>query len=385
MKFAQLVAANLLARHRVRSLLTVLSIGVAFAIFVYLATIRKAFDFGLSSAGDARLFVRNRTTLLLPLPMSYLARLRDVPGTTAVAYATFLGGIYKERKNFFGQIAVEPRDYLRIFPEFLLPKTQLDAWLRTRTGAVVGRRIAEKYGWHVGDKVSLLVPMFPAKSGGVQWTFDVVGIYDGRFPETDTNEFLLRNDYFDENRAVGSGTVGWYVVQIADVHRVAGIARTIDALFANSPYETKSEPEAAIRKGFTNQVADFGSIVAVILSAVFFTILLVAGNTMAQSVRERTSELAVLKAIGFSNVQVLGFVLSESLAFAIAGGAAGIASAWLAVSRRGDPTGILPFFYFPVEQLPNAIAIVLLLGILAGVVPAIEAMRLNAADALRRD
>ncbi|HSP33164.1 MAG TPA: FtsX-like permease family protein [Thermoanaerobaculia bacterium] len=385
MRFASIVFASLVGRHRVRCLLTILSIVMAFVIFVYLATIRKAFEFGVSDEGAQRVFIRNKISLLFPLPVSYLPQIREIDGITTAAYATVLGGIYKnDRKNFFAQIAVEPHDYFRIFPEFLLPKKQFDTWLATRTGAISGRRIANRYGWKVGDKVSLDVPLYPSKSG-LTWTFDVVGIYDGKFKESDENQFLLRNDYFDANRITGAGAVGFYMVRVADVRRVDAIVSAIDRRFANSAYETHSEPEAAMRRGFTNQVANFWTIVATILAAVFFTILLVTANTMAQSVRERTSELAVMKAVGFTDAQLLVLVLAESMTIAVVGGTAGVAAGWTAVVRNGDPTHILPFFYFPPEQLAPAATFMILLGLCAGVLPAVQAMRLNPVDALRRE
>ncbi len=383
MNLFPLMLANLARRHRTRTLLTILSIIMAFMIFVYMATIKKAFDFGLSSAGDNRLWIRSKISLVVALPRAYQDQIGNVDGVANVTHANLFVGVYKDPKNFFGQVAVEPDGYLAMFPEFLLPKDQHDAWLRTRTGAVAGRRIADKFGWKIGDKITLRSSMFPAKSG-LDWTFDLVGIYDGRYKETDQNQFLFRWDYFDENRLAGAGKTGFFIVMVKDVRRAAQIARNIDALFANSPSETKSESEAAMRRGFTNQVADFGAIVKVILSAVFFTILLIAGNTMAQSVRERTSELAVMKAVGFTDQEVLTFVLSESLLIAVIGGVAGIVAGWSAVNA-GDPTGVLPFFYFPIEQLPLAIAFIAGLGLLAGALPAFQAMRLSTVDALRRE
>ena len=383
MRLVPLMLANLARRHRTRTALTLLSIGIAFMVFVYMATIRKAFDLGLSAAGDNRLWVRSRISLVMAVPRVYDEQIRNVNGVTGVTHANLFIGIYKHPKNFFGQVAVDPAGYLRVFSEFLLPKDRLDSWLRTRTGAVAGRRIAEKFGWRIGDKITLRSSMFPTKSGQ-DWTFDLVGIYDGKYKETDLNQFLFRWDYFDENRVGSRGKVSLFIVTIENVRKAAEIARAIDALFVNSPSETKTESEAAMRKGFTNQVADFGAIVAVILSAVFFTILLIAGNTMAQSVRERTSELAVMKAVGFTDLEVLTFVLSESMLLAAIGGGGGLLAGWATV-KAGDPTGVLPFFYFPLEQLPAAIAFIAGLGLLSGVLPAIQAMRLSTVDALRRE
>jgi putative ABC transport system permease protein len=383
MTLIPLMLAGLAKRHRTRTLLTTLSIIVAFVIFVYMATIKKAFDFGVSSVGDNRLWVRSKMSLLGSLPRGHEDQIGRLDGVTNVTHANFFAGIYKDPKNLFGQLSVEARGYLAMFPEFVLPKEQLDAWLRTRTGAVAGRRIADRFGWKVGDKIPLRTSMFPGKGGSV-WTFDLVGIYDGKHKETDLNQFLFRSDYFQENFIGAAGRVGFLMVMVKDPRRADEIARAIDALFENSPDETKTDGEAAMRKGFTNQVANFGAIVGVILSAVFFTILLIAGNTMAQSVRERTSELAVMKAVGFTDLQVLMFVLSESFLIAWIGGSLGIAAGWGSVAA-GDPTGVLPFFYFPLEKLPLALGFIIGLGLLAGLLPAIQAMRLNTVEALRRE
>jgi len=385
MKFAGILLSSF-KRHRLRTMLTLLSIVVAFILFGYLAAIRKAFEMGVSVAGADRLIIRHKVSLIQPLPISYKAQIAQIPGIALVTHATWFGGIYKDPKqSFFGQLPVIPDEYMAMYPEFLLPKAQFDAWKRTRTGAVVGRKTADRFQWKVGDRVPIQATVWRSKSGDPMWPFDIVGIYDGKNKETDTTQFLFRYDYFDENRAFGQGLVGWYLVRIKDPAHAEQIAKSIDDHFANSMYETKTETEKAFIKGFADQMGNIGKIVTFILTAVFFTILLVAGNTMAQSVRERVSELGVTKAIGFSDTQVLAFVLIESSIVAIIGGTIGLALAWLMVSR-GDPTGgALPMFFFPPRDLAIGILCVLLLGIVSGLLPAIQAMRLNTVDALRRD
>ncbi|MFQ5789943.1 MAG: ABC transporter permease, partial [Acidobacteriota bacterium] len=264
------------------------------------------------------------------------------------------------------------------------PEEEKAAWLATRTGAVVGRTTAERFGWEVGDRIPIQATIWRKKDGTRTWEFDLVGIYDGAKKGTDTTQFLFRYDYFGEARAFGEGWVGWYTVRVDDPAGAAEVAQRIDGEFANSPAETKSETEKAVAGAFAKQVGNITAILIAILSAVFFAILLVAGNTMAQAVRERKEELAVLKAIGYSNRHVLALVLAESSLMAVLGGGVGLTVAWLLIAQ-GDPTGgLLPIFYLTAEDILIGFAFVLLLGLAAGILPALQAMRLGIVDALRR-
>jgi putative ABC transport system permease protein len=384
MKFLRLVLPNF-KRHKTRTLLTILSVMVAFILFAYLGAIRYAFSFGVSVAGADRLIVRHKVSLIQLLPQSYEAEIERVEGVADATHATWFGAIYKDPKNFFGQMPVKPEEFMRMYPEFELPKEQYDAWLKTRTGAIVGRTTADRFGWKVGDKIPLMATYWRSKEKNSQlWTFDLVGIYEGS-PETDTSNFFFRHDYFDEMRRGGQGQVGWYYIRVADPRNAEAVAKAVDAVFENSPAETKTETEKAFVKGFAEQAGNIGAIVMAILTAVFFTILLVAGNTMAQAVRERMSELGVLKAIGFTDSQVLMLVLTEALIIAVVGGGLGLLLGYLAV-QGGDPTGgALPVFIFPVrDRILGAICVVLL-GVVSGLLPALQAMRLNAVEALRRE
>jgi putative ABC transport system permease protein len=383
MKFALLILSNF-KRHKTRTLLTILSIIVAFVLFAYLAAIRTAFSMGVSVAGADRLIVRHKVSIIQMLPSSYEAQIERIDGVTDATHATWFGGIYKEPKNFFGQMPVKPEEFMRMYPEFKLPKEQMDAWLKTRTGAIAGRTTADRFGWKVGDKIPIQGTIWRTKDGSPMWTFDLVGIYEGT-KETDTSNFFFRHDYFDERRAFGTGSVGWYYIRVKDPRNAEAVAKAVDATFANSPAETKTETEKAFVKGFAEQAGNIAAIVMSILTAVFFTILLVAGNTMAQAVRERMSELGVLKAIGYTDGQVLSLVLAEALIIAGIGGAIGLFLGWMAVSA-GDPTGgALPVFTLPQRDLAMGAAFIVLLGIISGALPAIQAMRLNAVEALRRE
>jgi putative ABC transport system permease protein len=311
--------------------------------------------------------------------------MEQVPGVASAVHFTWFNGIYKnEPKNFFGTFPVSDIEkLLEIFPELVLPPEQKQAWLKTRTGAVVGRQLANRFNFKIGDRIALASPIWPRQGDGA-WEFDIVGIYDGAKKGTDTSGFYFRYDYFDEARAYGKGLAGWYGVKVNAPDRAVEVAKAIDNEFANSAYETKTEPEGAFMQGFAQQIGDIGTILIAILSAVFFTILLVAGNTMAQSVRERTGELAVFKAMGFTNGLALTLVLAESLVMVSFGGLAGLGVAWLIASRGSPVPAMLPVFYLPVRYLLIGVLFVIGLGLAAGILPALQAMRLRIADALRR-
>ncbi len=383
MKYFTLLWSNL-RRKKLRTILTLLSIAVAFVLFGYLAAIRQAFNQGIDVAGLDRLVTRQKVSIIQLLPQSYKERMERIPGVSLAVYATWFGGIYQKPSNFFAQMPVQPEQFMEMFPEYRLTDEHRRAWLETRTGAIVGRITAERFEWQVGDRIPLQSPIWATKEGGQTWEFDLVGIYDGAEKGTDTSQFFFRHDYFDENRRDGDGLVGWYWVRVDDPEKAGQIASSLDAEFANSPYETKTEPEGAFVQGFAKQIGNITAIMMAILTAVFFTILLVAGNTMAQSVRERIQELAVLKAIGFTDRGVMALVLGESCLMAGLGGIIGLAIAWWLVSL-GDPSGgSLPVFFFPTRDLLLGVVLVFVLGLVTGLVPALQAERLQIADALRR-
>ena len=383
MKFLPLIWKNIW-RRKVRTIFTLLSIFVAFLLFGILMTIRAAFSLGVELAGVDRLIVIHKVSLIQPLPVSYQGRLSTVPGVDLATHASWFGGIYQDPKNFFAQMAVEPEPYLKIYKEFRVPPDQMKAWLADRQGAIVGRELAKRFGWKVGDRIPIQGTIFRPKSGaGDTWLFNVSGIYDGD-PGTDLTNFFFRYDYLDENRRRCDGCVGWYIVKIADPSQSASLAHKFDDMFANSDYETKTTTEKGFIDSFAKQIGDIGTIMMAILAAVLFTILLIVGNTMAQSVRERTSELAVLKTLGFSNGAIVMLVLVESMFIALLGGGLGLGLAWLFV-QGGDPThGMLPAFVLPNRDLVAGVAVMVMMGLLAGTLPAVAAMRLRITDALRR-
>jgi putative ABC transport system permease protein len=382
MKFFPLVWRNLW-RRKLRTTFTLLSIFVAFLLFGILMTIRTAFTFGVELAGLDRLVLIHKISLIMPLPVSYQPRLQSVPGVEAATHQTWFGGVYQDPSNFFAQIAVEPELFLQVYPEFEVAADQVKAWLADRQGAMVGRDLADRFGWEIGDRIPIQATIWQPKQGQT-WEFNIAGIYDGA-DGVDKTQFFFRYDYLDENRSAGEGLVGWYVVKIADPSKTVEMSHTFDEMFANSSAETKTTSEKGFVEGFAKQVGDIGAIMIAIVTAVLFNILLIAASTMVQSVRERTSELAVLKTLGFSGGLILALVLAESMAIALTGGALGLGLAWLIV-QGGDPTGgMLPIFALPSRDVAVGVGLMALVGLLAGALPATAAMRLRITDALRRN
>ena len=381
MKFIPLLWSSLW-RKKTRTIFTLLSVFVAFLLFGILMTIRTAFTFGVEIAGADRLVIIHKVSLIMPLPISYLERLRATEGVALVEHQTWFGGVYQDPSNFFAQMAVDPEAFSKVYAEFKISPDVMKAWLADRQGAVVGVDLAKRFGWKVGDRIPITGTIWQPKHGQ-PWEFNIVGLYEGDKGVDKTN-FLFRYDYLDENRSRGEGLTGWYVVKITDAKRATEMAAKFDAMFANSSAETKTTTEKGFVEGFAKQVGDIGSIMVAILVAVLFTMLLVAANTMAQSVRERTSEVGVLKTLGFSNGSILALVLSESVLIAALGGGLGLFVAW-AIVMQGDPTnGALPVFMLPTRDVAIGAGLIFVLGLAAGAVPALNAMNLKITDALRR-
>jgi len=328
-----------------------------------------------------------KISLINPLPLSYMHQIETVPGVKEVTHANWFNGIYQDPKNFFANFAVDPESYLRIYPEFKIPEDQKKAWLADRTGAVVGIDTAKRFGWKIGDRVPLQGVIY-RRPDGQPWEFTIDAIYDSPQKGVDKTQFFFHYDYMNEtvrDRAYGHDQVGWYVIKVADPSQSEQLAQRLDGMFANSSNETKTATEKAFVSSFASQIGDIGAIMIAIATAVLFTILLVAGNTMAQAIRERTNELAVLKTLGFSDGRILRLVLGESCLMAVTGGVLGLALAWVAITAIGDPTnGMLPIIYLPTSDAIAGLVLVVLLGFATGILPAYQASRLKIVDALRR-
>jgi len=379
-KFLPLIWMNVW-RRRIRTTFTLLSLLIAFMLFGIVMTVRYAFAFGVDVAGADRLVLINKVTLILPLPISYKQQIERVPGVEEVTHQSWFNGAYQQPTNVLTTLAVDPNTFLDIYSEYKLPEQQVKAWLADRQGAVVGKDLADRYGWKIGDRIPLMSSIYP---GAEPWEFNISGIYDAE-SGIDKTQFFLRYDFLEENRPdYMKGIVGWYIVKIDDPFRAVELGQAFDALFANSGAETKTTTEKGFVEGFAKQVGDIGTITVAIASTVLFMFGLVAASTMVQSVRERTNELAVLKTLGFKDGTILALVLSESLFMTLVGGGLGLGAAWLVV-QQGDPTGgRLPIFELPPSNILAGIGLMVLMGVLAGLAPAIGAMRLQITDALRR-
>ena len=372
-------------RKKIRTSLTILSVFVAFLLFALLSALGYAFRGGVDVADAERLIVIDKISLINPLPMSYLNRIAATDGVQAVTHASWFGGYYQEPRNQFPQFPVDPRSYVAMYPEFNIPEEQLAAWVRNRTGAVVGQELADTYGWKIGDRIPIQATIWSRTDGERTWEFDLEGIFSTDDPRGSSALLLFQYDYFEEARAFGKGTVGWYILRVASGADPVAVANAIDLQFANSPNETETSTEAAFSQSFTKQFGNIALIVTLILGAVFFTLLLVSGNTMSQSVRERIAELAVLKTLGFGDRAVLGIVLSESVLIMLMGGVLGLGLGWLLIQGLAKQfAAFLPGVFLSPAAILGGVAIMIGAGLLAGIFPALKAMRLSIIDALAR-
>jgi putative ABC transport system permease protein len=378
LKSFRLVWANL-RRKKIRTTLTIGSFTVALFLFGLLAAIRMGFRGGADAAGADRLDVINRVSLILPLPLSYRDRLLKVPGVKGVTYATWFGGVYQDERNFFPQFAVDKDTWFDVYADYVVSPEGRDAFMKDRQACMVGRALAKRFGFKVGDRLPLRGTIW-----GGNWEFNVVGIYDGSRPEADTSGMFFRADYLDESRQFGQGTVGWYVVKLGDPDEAVQVAKAIDTLFENSPFETLTQTEKAFAASFVKQMGNVELLIMTIGAVVFFTLLLVTGNTMAIAVRERSGELAVLKTVGFSDARVLRLILAEAILIAGQGGLIGLALAKVVIPALSRALPMLGALYVSPLTFVAGFALALAVGTAAGLLPAIGAMRLRVVDALRR-
>ncbi len=380
MKFFRIILANL-TRKPVRLLLTLGSFAVALLLFSLLAVVRGAFILG-DIASANRLIVINRTSIINLIPLSYRDKILRIPGVTHVAHYNWFGGIYQKEENFFPQFVIDPENQRQVMPELVVSDDQWNAFLKDRQGAIAGAKTAERFGWKIGDRIPIKTTLY----GGGAWEFNLVGIYHGKRPQDDETQFWFQWDYFEEHipQAV-KGQIGWYVLRVKDPDDAPRVAKAIDAEFMNSPNETKTETESTWIANWVKQWGNIQFLILTIGSVVFFTLLLVTGNTMAISVRERTPELAVLKAIGFSDRSVLFFVLGESLVIALAGGLLGLLFAVMAIPFLAQAlSGMLPRLILSPGLLSSGLSAAIVVGIISGILPGIAAMRMRVVNALRK-
>ncbi|TWI01815.1 putative ABC transport system permease protein [Luteimonas cucumeris] len=385
MKYLHLIWAELF-RRKTRTILTLLSILAAFLLFGLLNGVRESFaEAGRSAAGASRLQTGSKLSFIQTLPLSLHERIKQVDGVQAATYANWFGGAYQDPRNQIFSFAVAP-NYLDLYPEIEVDPKQREAFDNTRTGILVGELLMKRFGWKVGQKIPLQSTIFPNRDGSKNWSFDIVGTMRSKDKKSGgwyDNLILMQWKYFDESTSYNRGETGWYVVRVADPAQADRVAKAIDALSANSAYETKTMTEQAAFANWMKQTANIGLIVGSIMGAVFFTLLLLTGNTMAQAVRERIPELAVLKTIGFKDGSVLGLVLAESVLLVLIGGVLGLGlAAVLGPLINVGSGGMINMPPVGLSSWLLGLGLMIAIGLLVGALPAMRAMRLNIVDAL---
>jgi len=387
----RLLLLNLL-RKPLRTVLTVLGVGVALLLFCFLEAVLTSFNAGVNMADASRLVVQHKESIIFELPMSYRGLIAQTEGVTGVAVASWFGGLSQEpgpdgktRESFFAQFATDIEDYLALYPELEVPPDQRAALMNDRMGCLLGAKIAQRLNKQVGDRLVLRSTIWSDRSGSSNWEFNVRAVYTTDSPTFDQTMMLFHFTRFDEARQFGQGSVGVYLISIDDPSRSAEISSAIDSRFANSPHETRTMTEKAFNIQFIGMLGNFELLLRSIGTAVVMTMLLVSANTMMMSARERTREMGVLKAIGFTDGQIFLLLIGESLALSLLGAVAGVGLAWLLanVLHLNPKPDFFPVFYLPAESILAAIAVALLTGFFSGIIPAVSGMRLKATEALR--
>jgi len=383
MKYFILIAAAL-TRSRTRTVLTLLSVVTAFLLFGLLDSVRVVFSGGSGVDGADRLLVASKLSLTQTLPVNLERQIAVVPGVRETGFGMWFGGIYQDPRNFFPSFAVS-ENYLDLFPEYSIDPGQRRAFDADRSGAVVGRSLAAQYGWKVGDVIPMQATIFPNSDGTNNWPLTLRAVFDLKRQDAASNDrvMFLHWDYFNESNAFLRDQISTVTVQLDDPGQASQVAQAIDRLSENSDHETRTQTEQAFMTAFAKQFADVGLIVTSIMGAVFFTLLLLTGNTMTQAVRERIPELAALKTLGFTNRAVLWLVLAESALLLVIGGVLGMVLASIAIHVLGVANGgVLPASRIPAQTWMAALGLMAVIGVLVGLAPALRAMRLNIVDAL---
>lgn len=384
MTFLQLIRKNLF-RKKLRTILTVFAIFMAFAIYGVLATFQNALNSGADTASADRLIVTNKINFTLPMPIAYASRVATVPGVKLVAHANWFGGYYQEPKNFLVALAIDPQSYLDLYPEYVLSSAQRAAFLGDRGSIIVGEALAKQFKWKIGDRIPIKSNIFRKVDNSDTWDFTVAGIMTPGAAGIDVNFVAFHYEYFKQTRSFGGDTIGWLILRTQSPKENERIGRTIDAMFANSPFETETKTEQAFNKAFTEQLGDLGFIITSIVGAAFATILLIVGNTMMLTVRERTSEIAVLKTIGFTAQRIFRLVIGESMLLAVIGGLMGLGVAYaMTLALANVFAGRIGVMAFSPGTALTGVILIVALGFLTGLLPALRAMRLDVVTALGR-
>ena len=379
MKYFRLIWSGLW-RKKARTILTMLSIIVAFLLFGLLQGVNQGFNSVVANLNVDRLYTNAKTNMVDGLPIAYQNRIKEVPGVVAVSHWTYFGGYFREAKNAIPAFATDPEGLFKVYKELKIKPEYLQAMKSTRTGALASETLAKQYGWKIGDRIPLGTSIWTTKEGSNTWYFDLVGTFDasafgsGGFPS-----FYINYDYYDEAKAFGKGVVHYYLESIKDPRQATQVAKAIDALFENSSNETRTQTESQFQQMQMKQIGDINFIVNAIVGAVLFTLLFLTANTMMQSVRERIPELAVLKTLGYSDGKVLALVLAEAFVLCLVAALIGLGVAAVLFPALKADIGNLPM---PLIVIEMGIAIACGLALVSGLPPALRAQRLNIVDAL---
>jgi putative ABC transport system permease protein len=373
-----------LTRKPLRLFLTVFATFIAFMIFGTLTAFQQAFDSGVDLAADDRLIVLNKINFTQSLPISYANRVRAVEDVDALTHLNWFGGYYQEPRDQFAMFAVDAENFMEVYNELVMPESDRAAWVANRQGLIAGRSIAENFGWQQGDRIPINSNIFSQRDGSTAWDFDVVSIYDGADPQTDTNGVYFHYEYFNETQSFGGDFIGFMAVRTSDPSRNEAVIKAIDDMFANSPAETETVPEKVFNKAFIEQIGNLSLILTSVVLAAFFVILVIVGNSMILSIRERTAEIGVMKTLGFSSGRIFRMVLAESLMLAILGGMLGVLASGSLVALVNSAPIQLPTLVLNSSVWSEALLFMIGLGFVTGIVPAMNALRLNIITALSR-
>jgi putative ABC transport system permease protein len=383
MNSVYLVFKNLV-RNPLRLCLTVFATFIAFMVYGLLSSFQAALDSGVELAADDRLIVVNKINFTQPLPISYVNKVRGIDHVVALTHLNWFGGYYQDPQNEIVMFAVDPEGFLGVYDEVLMTEGERSNWVSNRRGLIAGKSIATTNGWQVGDRIPVNSSIFMQRDRSRDWDFDVAAIYTGADAQTDTDSVYFHYEYFDETQAFGRGFVGRLVVRTEHPRFNEQVVHDIDDMFANTPYETETVPEQTFNKAFAEQIGNLGLILTSVVLAAFFIILVIVGNSMVLAIRERTNEIGVMKTLGFTSARVFSMVLAESLALAFAGGLLGLLSADVLIAAVNRSSYQLPTLILNAATVIKALLIMLTLGLVTGIVPAVKALRLNIVSALSR-
>ena len=382
MKDLYLILKNL-TRKPLRLFLTMFATFVAFLIYGTLTTFQAAIDSGVELSADDRLVVVNKINFTQPLPISYVNRVEALPNITGVTHLNWFGGYFQDPQQQVVTFAADPETFLTVYNELVLTDEERASWLQNRQGLIVGKAVADLYGWQVGDRIPLNSNIFSQADGSTAWEFDVVGIFTGTDKQANTAATYFHYDYFNETQTFTRDYIGFMGVRTSDPQLNEQVIKSIDDMFTNTPFETETVPEKTFNKAFIEQIGNLSLILGSVVFAAFFIILVIVGNSMVLAIRERTGEIGVLKTLGFKSERIFFMVIAESLLLALGSGALGLlATSGVVGALNNIPQ--LPVMILSQDIVLQAFGIMVFLGLVTGIIPAVNALRLNIITALSR-